>query len=319
MIKNISNNHTEMDDFLLKYGSNSIILGPGHYGDFITKKTNKLLKVTLLNSKNKEFKYLDIIRSIPKYTKYYSIPEEANSIIYPNDKFYKIIKNLTSDIDINIFENKLHCCYIEFAGEYELLDTINQVFQLGDLSFWKSYKFIYKFTVQMLEAIYFLHERQICHLDIKPENILVNGEEFRIIDFGFSSKYPFNDFVDNYRGTPGYFPKYYPKVRIEPWFPKIEANDTLLFRGEIPIKKYRNLVYRIDSYCLGRILFMIRYLYEDNKVYLCCNFEKKIKTKIDIIIGSLLKNNIYDRLSIRELYLFHKRCSSHRRIGNIFC
>ena len=88
---------------------------------------------------------------------------------------------------------------------------------------------------------------------------------------------------------------------------------------ELPIKKYRNLVYRIDSYCLGRILYMIRYFYEENKVYLCCNFEKKIKTKIDIIIDSLLKNNIYDRLSIREVYLFHKRSSSHRGIRNIFC
>ena len=171
----------------------------------------------------------------------------------------------------------------------------------------------------MLEAIYFLHERQICHLDIKPENILVNGEEFRIIDFGFSSKYPFDDFVDNYRGTPGYFPRYYSSVKIEPWFPKIEANDTILMNGVTPIKKYRNLVYRIDSFCLGRVLFMIRYLFEENKVYLCCNFEKKIKTKLDIIIDSLLKNNIYNRLSIRELYSFHKRSSSHRRIRDIFC
>ena len=308
-----------MDDFLLKYGSSSIILGPGHYGNFIPRKKNKLLKVTLLNSKNREFKYLEIIRSIPNYTKYYSIPEEVNSIIYPKDKFYQIIESLASDIDINIFGNKLHCCYIEFAGEYELLDTINQVFQYEDLSFWKSYKFIYKFTSQMLEGINYLHEREICHLDIKPENILVKGEEFRIIDFGFSSKYPFDDFVDDYRGTPGYFPKYYPQVSIEPWFPRIEANDTLLLRGDIPIKKYRNLVYRIDSYCLGRVLYMIRYFYEENKVYLCCNFEKKIKTKLDIIIDSLLKNNIYDRLSIKEVYLFHKRSSSHRGIRNIFC
>ena len=45
----------------------------------------------------------------------------------------------------------------------------------------------------MLEGINFLHEREICHLDIKPENILVKGEEFRIIDFGFSSKYPFDE------------------------------------------------------------------------------------------------------------------------------
>ena len=32
-----------MDDFLSKYGASSIILGPGHYGNFIPKKKNKLL------------------------------------------------------------------------------------------------------------------------------------------------------------------------------------------------------------------------------------------------------------------------------------
>lgn len=308
-----------MDDFLLKYGSNSIILGPGHYGDFITKKTNKLLKVTTINYNHNEFKYLDTIRSIPNYSKYYCIPEEKRFIIEPGEKIYEIIKTIACDIETQIFKNKLQYCYIDFGGELELLDTINNLLEKGDLSFWSSYKFIYDFTVQMLEGLNFLHEKEICHLDVKPENILVKGKEFRIIDFGFSSKFPFEDFINNLKGTPGYFPRYYHSVSIKPWFPKIEANDALLIGGEMPIKKYRNLVYRIDSYCLGRILFIIKYLYEDNQIYFCCNFEKKNKTKIDIIIESLLKNNIYDRLSIRELYLFHKRSSSHRRIWNIFC
>ena len=308
-----------MDDFFFKYGSSSIILGPGYYGNFISKKPNKLLKVILLNDYINQIKYLDIIRSIPNYNKYYSIAEEINSIINPNQKFYQFIKNLASEIDIDIFKNELYCCYIDFGGKFDLLDTINDSFKNSKLNFWNSYKFIYNFTVQMFEGINFLHEKEICHLDIKPENILVKGKEFKIIDFGFSSKYPFDDFIDNIRGTPGYFPKYLPYVSIKPWFPIIEANDTLFINGEMPIKKYRNLVYRIDSYCLGRILFIIRYLYEKNNVYLCCNFEKKIKTKLDIIIDSLLKKNIYDRTSIKDLYLFHKRRSSHRGIWNIFC
>ena len=52
------------------------------------------------------------------------------------------------------------------------------------------------------------------HLDIKSENIMIDTKNctFKIIDFGFCSCEPFDEFAADPRGTPGYFPKYYARI-----------------------------------------------------------------------------------------------------------
>ena len=54
-----------------------------------------------------------------------------------------------------------------------------------------------------MTGLKFLHEKKLSHLDIKPENIMVNSRKFKfkIIDFGFCSQEPFQDFVTEVRGT----------------------------------------------------------------------------------------------------------------------
>ena len=81
--------------------------------------------------------------------------------------------------------------------------------------FWRSYKDIDVFTKTMLESINYLHQKKICHLDIKPENIMINTRtrHFKIIDFGFTDVEPFNNYTSDFRGTPGYFPKYFPNEK----------------------------------------------------------------------------------------------------------
>ena len=75
------------------------------------------------------------------------------------------------------------------------------------------------------------------------------------------------------KGTPGYFPKYIKGDIITAWLPRIYANDCEEVNGMIPMKKNSLLVYKIDSFCFGRTLNFLKYMYDENVLYECCNYE----------------------------------------------
>ena len=291
-----------MSNQLFRTGSSTVVCGGFHYNQFLPMKSNKLLKITKIQEVHDEFKYLDEVRKIKDYRKYYCIPDETSYLLEPSNKFYKYIQNLARDDNLKIFTGPLQCYYIDFAGEYELIDTMNQIILKRDFTFWKSAKTILKFTKDIMNAINYLHQNKLCHLDLKPENIIIDSnKKFKIIDFGFCSMEPFDDFLKNVRGTERYFPKYYQEDDENlKWFPKIYPNDMIQINGRIPMKKNYMLVYKLDSFSLGRILFMIKKIYEDYKVYGCFNFDKKNIKKLNRIINCLLEEDVYHRLTIQQ-------------------
>ena len=284
---------------LIKSGSFSILLGSLHYKDFIQPKKNKLVKVSKINEFNNEFKHLLIIKSIKNYSKYYCVPESDFININQSSNFYKYLFN---SFDQSYFDCNLVYSYIDYAGNKELLDTMDDIVTNKNFTIWKSYKFILNFTKKILKAISYLHDNKLCHLDIKPENIIINThtKKFKLIDFGFCSLEPFDDFVNNVRGTSGYFPDIYNFFDYSIYLPKIKTNDMILVNGELPFKKNRKLVYKIDSYCLGRTLYSLKYSYKHNRVYNCRNFEKSNELKLNKIISSLTKNDINFRYSPKK-------------------
>lgn len=304
-----------MNNNLLKTGASSIVLGKNHYKNFIEGEFNYLLKITKKNNKHNEHKYIKYIKTIDNYKNYYSIPESANIQLSSSEKFYDYLKSILDEeskkliLNIDVDEH-LICNYIEYAGNKELFDTINDL-DRGDLTFWKSYKKIYMFSKFILEGLYYLHNKQICHLDIKPENIMVNTYkkkmQFKIIDFGFSSKFPFDDYVNNLRCTPGYFPQQFSEEKVTNLLPLIETNDMVIDKnlGDIPFKKIRKFVYKIDCFCFGRVLHMLKYVYKDTQVYTCFNYEKNIEKKIDNIINDLLEKDVFKRINIAECLYKH--------------
>lgn len=68
-----------------------------------------------------------------------------------------------------------------------------------------------KYTRQIGEALSFMHQNKMLHLDLKPKNVMLNAnDEAILIDFGLSKQYDKNGEPESSttvgRGTPGYAP-----------------------------------------------------------------------------------------------------------------
>lgn len=291
-----------MCERILKTGSVSILLGSLHYGSFVPIKKNKLLKIGKKCEKHNEFKHLNLVREIENYDLYYSIPEEEINIINPTDKLYKYLMLILKNEKINIFRGQLEYYYIDYAGDKDLLDIISDINELGYSNSFTNWKDILLFTYQILKGLTFLHEKHICHLDIKPENIVVNYKTFKIIDFGFCSQEPFNEYVNDLSGTPGYFPKQYRIDKPTPWLPRITANDGIPVNNKIPMQENRKLVYKIDSYCFGRTLNVLVYMFIENIVPSCfCQRKNKNYKKVQTILSDLLEDDVNKRKHIKDV------------------
>lgn len=294
-----------MDPKLLKTGASSIIIGHHHYSGYFAPKIDKLFKVTRITANHNELNVVDKIRSITNYDTYFVIPDKEIFEIKPGDNFYKFIIDL-----IDSEENKptiranqnLYGSYITFAGKRDLHDSIIEMDFHCTSQIWTGPYSILSFCKQIMSGLSALHNIDICHLDIKPENIMVSlpGPVFKIIDFGFASHYPFNDFIVNYRGTPGYFPKYIKNHNVES-LPEINANDFIPTMGKIPLINNRNLIYKIDTFCFGRTLLLLYNFYQANIKPSCSCWNGCRKRKIERIIDFCLESNVYCRPTIDQL------------------
>ena len=291
---------------LMKYGSSSIVLGKDHYSGHFPEKPNKLLKITKQFDSHDEMLYESVIRSITECDKYYAIPESEVKELPPTSAFYRYLKNIFEKKQLHIFTTTLSCFYVDYAGSMDMIDSIEKMLVERDKTVWKSHGSILEFANHIIKGVGYLHEKKICHLDIKAENIMIDIRDkdtivFRIIDFGFSSKEPFTEYINNTRGTPGYFPKYFEGF-VEPGLPPIYANDLEPEKktGLIPIKTNPKLVYKIDTYCLGRTLQYLLYHYNNTFHGGSCYqllFMKKNKslTALNKMIASYTTNDVHSR------------------------
>lgn len=282
---------------LLKTGTFSILLGKNHYEEFFSGgDTGCLMKISRIVKKHNELLYLDKVRSISNYKNYFSIPQEKGLIIKPGEDFYNYLKKLVVKERMTIFDNNpLFCFFIPYDGEEDLQENLFNMQLSENIGIWKNYKSILKFAKHILAGLYFLHDKKIAHLDIKPENIVINKAKgkFKIIDFGFASEYPFTDFLQEIRGTPGYFPKQFSFDKKLPYLPVIEANDFNFVDGKSLVSQYPDLVYKIDSYCFGRTLLFLRSVFEEYFEQFCFCFSRDQNAAEDLneIILSLLDND----------------------------
>ena len=313
-----------MNNLLIKEGQFTIILGEGHFSKFlkheniqlnplIYKKddlindsddfTNKLMKISYINDFHDD-SILKEIKKINNYKIYFSLPNSKKTDIPKSSLLYLFIFNFDFNDEIHPIIKKnfnLYYSLINNDGDYDLQDIFQKIYDCGDISIWEDNpkKKIICFIRQLLEAVDFLHKNKIVHLDIKPENITYNqlisnfSKRFKLIDFGFADKEPFNNSLNKAKGTLGYIPTYY-FSNNEPWLPTINPNDwengkhiSLLNQGD---KRFS--ICKSDIFSLGRVIFYLDHLLnikfinnfnKDN--WFCC--KKRYKK---------LYNNIYINL-----------------------
>ena len=58
-------------------------------------KDNKLLKITKITDKHNDLKYLEDIKKISNYDKYFTLPDDEIFTIKPNDMFYQYLIDLS--------------------------------------------------------------------------------------------------------------------------------------------------------------------------------------------------------------------------------
>lgn len=99
-------------------------------------------------------------------------------------KEYNILKNIKSHYVVDVYgmEN------VDGYGKCIVMEWVDGLTLNHWLSLNHSRKEKRRIFSQLLDAVEFVHQRQVVHRDLKPENIMVtrNGQNVKLIDFGLA-------------------------------------------------------------------------------------------------------------------------------------
>jgi serine/threonine protein kinase len=266
-------------------------MGDVIYGDFLNKKNDYVVKINKdslidLNSNNSLINYLK--KGVDDYDEY---------------KINKIFNNsLTNELNLKGY-------FLENLGDIDLFDSLTQLLQIEN-NIWiiDTHNRLNEFMKHMCEALEYLKTHNMCHFDIKPENIIYNnktilipfGKRFKLVDFGFADKYPFEVYSRKICGSIDYVPCYTVQKSTYNWMINNKPNDWIFN----PVQKqyihyiYRynanpELIYKNDVYSMGVVFNQLLY-------YINCYMKGKHKSIInDNTMNSIIKNMTHKDITKR--------------------
>ncbi|XP_041755165.2 serine/threonine-protein kinase ULK3 isoform X1 [Coregonus clupeaformis] len=169
------------------------------------------------------------------------------------------MENLLTEIEILKTVRHPHIVQLkDFQWDSENIYLILEWCSGGDLS-----RFIHsrrllpervarRFLQQIACALQFLHNHNISHLDLKPQNILLSGSVLKLADFGFASYMSPWDEQSALRGSPLYMA---PEMvcrrqydsRVDLWSVGVILYETLFGRAPFASRSYAELEEKIRS------------------------------------------------------------------------
>ena len=178
---------------------------------------------------------------------------------------------------------------IEYASGGELYANIIKKKFLSELNLNQKLKFVQTITKQLLIALNELHQKNIIHSDLKPENIVcmkegylfLNEPYIKIADFGLSFLYA----EKSKKGSPLYMAY---EIYNESLFENNENNENLLL----------DMLKKTDIWSLGCIIYEILLGYN---VFETARSAKDLKTKQLKLLENINDEN-YILNKIREIY-----------------
>uniref|UniRef100_A0A3B3X2W7 Serine/threonine-protein kinase ULK3 n=1 Tax=Poecilia mexicana TaxID=48701 RepID=A0A3B3X2W7_9TELE len=168
-------------------------------------------------------------------------------------------ENLLTEIEILKTVRHPHIVQLkDFQWDAENIYLILEWCSGGDLSrFIRSRRILpesvaRRFLQQIACALQFLHERNISHLDLKPQNILLSGSVLKLADFGFAQYMSPWDEKCVLRGSPLYMA---PEMvcrrqydsRVDLWSVGVILYEALFGRAPFASKSYAELEEKIRS------------------------------------------------------------------------
>ncbi|KAF3686886.1 Serine/threonine-protein kinase ULK3 [Channa argus] len=168
-------------------------------------------------------------------------------------------ENLLTEIEILKTVRHPHIVQLkDFQWDTENIYLILEWCSGGDLSrFIRSRRILpervaRRFLQQIACALQFLHERNISHLDLKPQNILLSGSVLKLADFGFAQYMSPWDEQSVLRGSPLYMA---PEMvcrrqydsRVDLWSVGVILYEALFGRAPFASRSYSELEDKIRS------------------------------------------------------------------------